>query len=179
MPRAGSVRTQPASVLSPLCEVPSLVLLCREKVVSPDQFHRLEHRCADVAACFEAVLRLPFRTGRRRLRSVPDHRDTTDRHRLAPRLRPAEHGFLAQVRDWNALPHGEYPCKAYHTGEALWWCEQKPLCDALGLRDIYEHCGVVREVEGQGNERRGGRCWLEHAFLAGNFVPYRTNVCSD
>ena len=52
------------------------------KFQSPDSFHRLEHHCADVAACFEALLLDPVLRARFKQASGADGFSVTTTDRL-------------------------------------------------------------------------------------------------
>ena len=109
------------------------------------RFHRLEHHCADVAACFEALLREPvLRVRFARAAGVPTLDETT-----AARLT-----YLAFLHDFGKLNAGfqfkvprhgvgdrRVPRKAGHIGEALFCFEQEELCRLLGFHDIVDHWG--------------------------------------
>ena len=116
------------------------------KFESAADFHRLEHHCADVAACFETMLRDPVL--RARLERASDG---------AP-LRPAiesrlavivflhdfaklNTGFQFKVLEAGAARAARRPRAAGHIGEALWAFEHEPVCDALGLRDKVDDWG--------------------------------------
>ena len=108
------------------------------KFESPDQFHRLEHHCADVAACFEALLcdpvirdRFEQAAGGTGVCPITEARLTVIA--FLHDFGKLNSGFQFKVRDGNSSPREKRPRKAGHVGEALWCCEQEPLCDALGL----------------------------------------------
>ena len=108
-------------------------------------FHRLEHHCADVAACFEALLREPVLSARfARACSVASLDDTT-----AARL-----AYLAFLHDFGKLnvgfqfkvprpgkPDTRGPRPAGHIAEALLCFEQPEVCEALGLHRIVDEWG--------------------------------------
>ena len=116
------------------------------KFESAADFHRLEHHCADVAACFESMLRDPVL--RARLERASD----------GAQLRPAiesrlavivflhdfaklNTGFQFKVMEAGAARGARRPQAAGHIGEALWAFEHEPVCDALGLRDKVDDWG--------------------------------------
>ena len=116
------------------------------KYESPDCFHRLEHHCADVAACFEGLLRDPVL--RCRFEGAADDAGfcAVTEARLAViaflhDFGKLNTGFQFKVRENEALPSGRRPRKAGHIGEALLCCEQDDICEALGLFDMYRDWG--------------------------------------
>ena len=128
------------------------------------RIHRLEHHCADVAACFEALLRDPVLRVRF-VKAAGDHEftDTT-----AARLT-----FLAYLHDFGKLnagfqfkarPRNELPPRAPrpagHIAEALLCFDQSDICALLGLHDIVDEWGA-------------GVIPLAHAMLAHHGRPAR------
>ena len=116
------------------------------KYESPDCFHRLEHHCADVAACFEALLRDPVLRSRfERAAGDADFCAVTEARltviAFLHDFGKLNAGFQFKVRDRNALPPGAPPRKAGHIGEALLCCEQDDVCEALGLFDMCRDWG--------------------------------------
>ena len=111
------------------------------KYESPDCFHRLEHHCADVAACFEGLLRDPV-LRRRFERAAGDAgfcAVTEARLAVLAFLHDfgkLNAGFQFKVRESEALPSGRQPRKAGHIAEALACCDQDDICAALGLFDM-------------------------------------------
>ena len=112
---------------------------------SSGHFHRLEHHCADVAACFEALLRDQVLRARFvRAAGTNEFTDTT-----AARLTFLAYlhdfgklnaGFQFKVRPRNELP----PCAprpAGHVAEALLCFAQSDICALLGLHDIVDEWG--------------------------------------
>ena len=101
------------------------------------RIHRLEHHCADVAACFEVLLRSPVLRARfARAAGTDDFTDTT-----AARLT-----FLAFLHDFGKLsvgfqfqgrgpnpPAGRAPGLAGHIGAALLCFDNSDICDLLGF----------------------------------------------
>ena len=111
------------------------------KYESPDCFHRLEHHSADVAACFEALLRDPVLHDRfERAAGDGDFCAVTEaRFTVIAFLHDfgkLNAGFQFKVRDRDSLPSGERPRKAGHIGEALLCCERDDVREALGLLDM-------------------------------------------
>ena len=116
------------------------------KYESPDCFHRLEHHCADVAACFEALLRDPVLRNRfERAAGDADFCAVTEARltviAFLHDFGKLNAGFQFKVRDRNALPPGAPPRKVGHIGEALLCCEQDDVCEALGLFDMCRDWG--------------------------------------
>ena len=71
------------------------------KFESPDRFHRLEHHCADVAACFEALVRDPLLRDRFEPSADPDYIDRA-RERAEKAVR--QKGFRRADRPTHARP---------------------------------------------------------------------------
>ena len=109
------------------------------------RIHRLEHHCADVAACFEALLRDPVLRARFALAArASDLADTT-----AARLTflaflhdfgKLSVGFQFKVRRPNA-PARRAPGLAGHIGAALLCCDNSDICELLGLHEIVDAWG--------------------------------------
>ncbi len=109
------------------------------------RFHRLEHHCADVAACFEALLREPvLRTRFARAIGAASLDDGT-----AARLT-----YLCFLHDFGKLNTGFQfkvsppdsgaagrPPSAGHIGEALLCAAQEEICEPLGLYRTLEDWG--------------------------------------
>ncbi len=112
---------------------------------SSGRFHRLEHHCADVAACFEALLLDPVVRARFvRAAGAHDFNDTT-----AARLTYLAYlhdfgklnaGFQFKVRPRNELPP-RAPGKAGHIAAALLCFDQPDLCALLELPNIVDEWG--------------------------------------
>ncbi len=131
---------------------------------SSGRVHRLEHHCADVAACFEALLRDPvLRMRFVRAAGAEEFTDTT-----AARLT-----FLAYLHDFGKLnagfqfkvrPRAELPSRpprpAGHIAQALLCFDQPDICGLLGLHDIVDEWGA-------------GIISLAHAMLAHHGRPAR------
>ena len=114
------------------------------KFESSDCFHRLEHHCADVAACFEALLAEPvLRTRFAQASGAWSLSDTTvARLTVLAFLHDfgkLNSGFQFKVRKRSDLPTGAPP-KAGHLGEAL-----------LAPRDILETIGLFALYRAWGN----------------------------
>ena len=110
------------------------------------RFHRLEHHCADVAACFEALLREPVLSARFARAGGAANLDGTTTARLS---------YLAFLHDFGKLNAGFQfkapqlgaplrgrPRAAGHIGEALLCAEQEELCELLGLHRIVDDWGA-------------------------------------
>ena len=111
------------------------------KYESPACFHRLEHHCADVAACFEGLLRDPVLRSRFERAAGDAGFCAVTEARLAVLaflhdFGKLNTGFQFKVREIEALPSGWRPKRAGHIGEALLCCEQDDICEALGLLDM-------------------------------------------
>ena len=109
-------------------------------------FHRLEHHCADVAACFEALLREPVLSARFARACGATSLDDTTAARLA---------YLAFLHDFGKLnvgfqfkverldqPDARGPRPAGHIAEALLCFEQPEVCEPLGLHRIVDEWGT-------------------------------------
>ena len=125
----------------PLCGEWETALDAWGKYDSPSCFHRLEHHCADVAACFEALLRDPVlrdrferAAGDAGLCPVIESRLTVIA--FLHDFGKLNAGFQLKVRDGEASSRGKRPRPAGHISEALWCCEQEEVCGALGLLDM-------------------------------------------
>ena len=131
---------------------------------SSGRIHRLEHHCADVAACFEALLRDPVLRARFvQAAGTNGFTDTT-----AARLTflaflhdfgKLNAGFQFQVRPRNELPP-RGPRPAGHIAEALLCFGQSDICALLGLHEIVDEWGA-------------GVVPLAHAMLAHHGRPAR------
>ena len=111
------------------------------KYESPDRFHRLEHHSADVAACFEALLRDPVLRERFERAAGGAALCSVIESRLAViaflhDFGKLNAGFQFKVRSSGAPLPRKRPRAAGHIGEALWGCEQERICAALGLLDM-------------------------------------------
>ena len=112
------------------------------KFESPEKFHRLEHHCADVAACFEALVKDPVLQARFATASGPDGFSTTTAARLTVLaflhdFGKLNAGFQFKVRDRNEFPGA--PVRSHHVGVAL--LAPNKICEALGLFEIYHAWG--------------------------------------
>ena len=113
--------------------------------MSVDCFHRLEHHCADVAACFETLLRDPVVASRFERASGAVGLCRTTRARLAVLaflhdFGKINAGFQFKVREASELPAGR-PKPAGHIYEALLACKQEQIPETLGLYDLLEQWG--------------------------------------
>ena len=108
--------------------------------------HRLEHHCADVAACFEALLREPVLRARFARAADATALDCTTAARLT---------YLCFLHDFGKLNAGfqfkvprpggavsRRPKPAGHVGEALLCAEQEELFELLGLHRIVDNWGA-------------------------------------
>ena len=110
--------------------MPGVGLAAWGKFEPPGQFHRLEHHCADVAACFVALLgdpvlrdRFERASGGAGLCPVTEARLTVIAY--LHDFGKLDTGFQFKVRDSNAWPCGTQPRKAGHIGKALRLPEMK------------------------------------------------------
>ena len=111
------------------------------KYESPACFHRLEHHCADVAACFEGLLRDPVLRSRFERAAGDAGFCAVTEARLAVLaflhdFGKLNTGFQFKVREIEALPSGWRPKRAGHISEALLCFDQDDVCEALGLLDM-------------------------------------------
>ena len=111
------------------------------KYESPTDFHCLEHHCADVAACFEVLVKDPVLRSRLTRAANLETLDAITEARLAViaffhDFAKLNSGFQFKVRDI----HGPPP-KAGHINEA-YYCENQPdIIDALGLSEMFNDWG--------------------------------------
>ena len=116
------------------------------KFRSITDFHRLEHHCADVAACFEALLR--DRVLRQRFVRASATGDispvTASRLTVLAFLHDVGKlncGFQFKVFDREDLPPGAPP-RAGHCGQEVFWCfQQERICEAIGLYTMFDTWG--------------------------------------
>lgn len=109
------------------------------------RFHRLEHHCADVAACFEVLLREPVLRARFARAAGATKLDGTTAARLTylaflHDFGKLNTGFQFKVPGLGASLRGR-PRPAGHIGEALLCAEQEELCELLGLYHILDDWG--------------------------------------
>ena len=108
-------------------------------------FHRLEHHCADVAACFEALLRDPVLRARFAAATGEDDLDATTAARLTliaflHDFGKLNAGFQFKVHRPGIRSRGR-PQPAGHVAQALLACDQPELCELLGLYDMVDEWG--------------------------------------
>ncbi len=113
---------------------------------SSGRIHRLEHHCADVAACFEALLQDPVL--RVRFVNAAGANELTDTTTARLTFLAFLHdfgklnaGFQFQVRPPNELP-ARAPRRAGHIAEAMLCFDQSDICALLGLHDIVDEWGA-------------------------------------
>ena len=109
------------------------------------RFHRLEHHCADVAACFEVLLREPVLRARFARAAGATELDGTTVARLTylaflHDFGKLNAGFQLKVPQPGAALRGR-PRPAGHIGEALLCAEKEELCELLGLYRILDDWG--------------------------------------
>ncbi len=108
------------------------------------RYHLLEHHCADVAACFEALLLDPVLRERFRKAAGESGFCRITRARLAVLTFLHDFGKLSvgfqfrKMRNRNGLPSSP---PTGHIREAFWCCEREAFCKALGLLDMAEAWG--------------------------------------
>ena len=112
---------------------------------SSGRFHRLEHHCADVAACFEALLRDPVLRARFIQAAGVNNLSDTTVARLTflaflHDFGKLNTGFQFKVRRENELSRPG-PRPAGHIAEALLCFGQSEICEFLGLHDIVAKWG--------------------------------------
>ena len=107
------------------------------------RIHRLEHHCADVAACFEALLREPVLRARFARAAAPAVFTDVTAARLA---------YLAFLHDFGkvnalfqAIARPDKREKAGHTGEALLCFESPDMAERLGLVELEREWGTAVE----------------------------------
>lgn len=112
---------------------------------SNSDFHCLEHHCADVAACFEALIREPIIRHRFACAAGLNEIDKTTESRLAViaflhDFAKLNSGFQFKVRDRNTLPPNAPP-KSGHIGEAFYYPNQLEIEAALQLTNLANSWG--------------------------------------
>ena len=110
------------------------------------RFHRLEHHCADVAACFEALLREPVPRVRLARAGGAENLDNTTVARLTylaflHDFGKLNSGFQFKPPQIGAPLHGR-PRPAGHIAEALLCAEQEEFCELLGMYSIVDDWGA-------------------------------------
>ena len=108
-------------------------------------FHCLEHHCADVAACFHALLADPVLRCRFERAAGQNRMDQVTESRLAALaflhdFGKLNAGFQFKVHDRAELPPGAPP-HAGHIEQALTCLRQEDMCEALGLHAMYDSWG--------------------------------------
>ncbi len=113
---------------------------------TPGRFHRLEHHCADVAACFEVLVSEPVMAARfARAAGKPEKLDQVTLSRLAVLaflhdFAKLNSGFQFKVRDRSDLP-SRPPINAGHISEAFFAFENQQLCESIGFYEIFDSWG--------------------------------------
>ena len=120
------------------------------KYESPGCYHRLEHHCADVAACFEVLLREPVMHRRfARAAGGGDLGGVTEARLVVIAFlhdfAKLNAGFQFKVRDLHESPPGRPP-KMGHIGEAFFCIKQADICEALGFPDMVDAWGPGLEA---------------------------------
>ena len=115
------------------------------KFESPGRLHRLEHHCADVAACFHMLLAQPVVRARFERAAGLSRIDRVSETRLIVLaflhdFGKLNAGFQFKVYDRAKLPPGAPP-HAGHIEQALLCCQQENMCEAIGLHAMYDTWG--------------------------------------
>lgn len=115
------------------------------KFESASSYHCLEHHCADVAACFEVLIKEPVLKTRFERAAGIDHLDSVTETRLTVLaflhdFAKINAGFQFKVHDRCSLPP-DPPPKMGHIGAAFYCLEQQPICDALGFYEMFHEWG--------------------------------------
>ena len=111
--------------------------------------HQLEHHCADVAACFEALLADPVVRRRFEQAAARNHLNHVTEARLCALaflhdFGKLNAGFQFKVFERTDLPPGAPP-RAGHVAEALLCFGVESMCEALGLYAMYDGWGEAFE----------------------------------
>ena len=112
---------------------------------SQSNFHCLEHHCADVAACFEILIREPVLRSRFTSAANIDKLDSVTEARLTViaflhDFAKLNSGFQFKVRDKSELPPNPPP-EMGHIGAAFFCFKQSLICDAIGFPDMCRQWG--------------------------------------
>ena len=112
---------------------------------STSDFHCLEHHCADVAACFEVLIREPILRRRFAYAAGLNEIDNVTESRLAViaflhDFAKLNTGFQFKVRDSSKLPPNAPP-KSGHVGEAFYYFYHTEIEAALGLSELGSNWG--------------------------------------
>ena len=119
------------------------------KFESPASFHPLEHHCADVAACFEALLADPVFRDRFEQAAGKNRMEDVTQARLCVLaflhdFGKLNAGFQFKVFERTDLPPGAPP-RVGHVAEALLCFGHEHLCEALGLYGMCDAWGDAFE----------------------------------
>ena len=119
------------------------------KFESPASFHPLERHCADVAACFEALLADSVVRGRFEQAAGKNHMEHVTEARLCVLaflhdFGKLNAGFQFKVFERPDLPPGPPP-RVGHVAEALLCFGQERMCEALGLYAMCDAWGDAFE----------------------------------
>ena len=121
------------------------------KYESPSCFHRLEHHCADVAACFESLIAddvLGSRFARAAGQGAALNPVTSSRLAVIAFLHDfakLNAGFQFKVRDRKGLPP-DPPPKTGHIDEAFYCFHQPEICERIGFGEMVDEWGDGIEV---------------------------------
>ncbi|MDE2773652.1 MAG: CRISPR-associated helicase Cas3' [Gemmatimonadota bacterium] len=100
------------------------------------EFHRLEHHCADVAACFEALLRDPVLKARFELAGGEEGFTSLTQARLTLIAFLHDLGKLNAGFQFSVRKDPSAPQKVSHIKAALWALRNNEVTEALGIRDM-------------------------------------------
>ncbi len=112
---------------------------------STSDFHCLEHHCADVAACFQILIREPILRHRFAYAADLNEIDSVTESRLAViaflhDFAKLNSGFQFKVRDSSKLPPNAPP-KSGHVGEAFYYFSNPEIEAELGLSNLSSSWG--------------------------------------
>ena len=131
----------------PMDELASQTIPAWGKYHEEADFHCLEHHCADVAACFEALIRDPVLHDRFICAAGGDLCPTTEARLAACAFlhdfAKLNTGFQFKTRNFSR--NSSSPPKAGHIGEAFYCCRYPHIWDALGLHRIFDAWGPATE----------------------------------
>ena len=110
-------------------------------------YHRLEHHCADVTACFEALIRNPVLHNRFSCAAGEEKFCTVNQSRLTViaflhDFSKLNAGFQFKVGLRRELLKTTRPdMRQGHIDEAFFFCRSRRMCETLGFHKLFEHWG--------------------------------------
>ena len=109
--------------------------------------HRLEHHCADVAACFEVLVRSPVLLNRLQRAAGKCPITNVTLARLAVIAFLHDLGKVSSGFQFKPFPNqdGSRRRQFGHVAEALYGIQRPDVCDALGLVGMVDHWGPALE----------------------------------